>query len=83
MKKIFYGWWIALVLSVLSTYGNGIYYYGFSAFVKPIVQEMAWSMTVVSGAFSIYRLEAGIAAPIVGYLLDRIGRESLLWSHIR
>ena len=44
-NKVFYGWWIALVLSILSTYGNGIYYYGFSTFVKPIVQELAWSMT--------------------------------------
>jgi MFS family permease len=79
IKDIYYGWWIALVLSILSTYGNGIYYYGFSTFVKPIVQEMAWSMTVVSGAFSIYRLEAGIAAPIVGYLLDRIGPQKLVF----
>ncbi|MCX5820278.1 MAG: MFS transporter [Deltaproteobacteria bacterium] len=79
-NNIFYGWWIALVLSVLSTYGNGIYYYGFGTFVKPIVQELAWSMTVVSGAFSIYRLEAGIAAPIVGYLLDRIGPQKIVFS---
>lgn len=80
---IFYGWWIALVLSILSIYGNGIYYYGFSTFVKPIVQEMAWSMAVVSGAFSIYRLEAGIAAPIVGYLLDRFGpRKLVFWGGV-
>ena len=79
-NNIFYGWWIALVLAVLSTYGNGIYYYGFSTFVKPIVKELAWSMTVVSGAFSIYRLEAGIAAPIVGYLLDRIGPRKVVFS---
>jgi MFS family permease len=80
INDIFYGWWIALVLAILTTYGNGIYYYGFSAFVKPIVQEMAWSMTVVSGAFSIYRLEAGIAAPIVGYLLDRIDPRKLVFG---
>lgn len=78
--NVFYGWWIALVLSILSTYGNGIYYYGFSTFVKPIVTEMAWSMAVVSGAFSIYRLEAGLAAPLVGYLLDRIGPRKLVFG---
>jgi MFS family permease len=80
IHNIYYGWWIALVLAILTTYGNGIYYYGFSTFVKPIVKEMAWSMTVVSGAFSIYRLEAGIAAPIVGYLLDRIGPQKLVFA---
>ncbi len=78
--KIFYGWWIVLVISILSTYGNGVFYYGFSTFVKPVVQELAWSMTVVSGAFSFYRLEAGIAAPIVGYLLDRIGPRKLVFA---
>jgi MFS family permease len=79
-SRIFYGWWIAFVLSIMSIYGNGIYYYGFSTFVKPIVKELAWSMTVVSGAFSIYRLEAGIAAPIVGYLLDRVGPKKLVFA---
>jgi MFS family permease len=37
-------------------------------------------MTVVSGAFSIYRLEAGIASPIMGYLLDRVGPQKLVFS---
>jgi len=69
-----------LVTSILAVYGNGVFYYGFSTFVKPIVQELAWSMTVVSGAFSIYRLEAGIAAPVVGYLLDRIGPQKLVFA---
>ena len=78
--NVFYGWWIVLVASILSTYGSGVFYYGFSTFVKPIVKDLAWSMTVVSGAFSIYRLEAGIAAPIVGYLLDRIGPQKLAFA---
>ena len=78
--KVFYGWWIVLVVSILSTYGSGIFYYGFSTFVKPVVNELAWSMTMVSGAFSIYRLEAGIAAPIVGYFLDRIGPQKLVFA---
>ena len=78
--RVFYGWWIVLVASILSTYGSGVFYYGFSTFVKPIVKDLAWSMTVVSGAFSIYRLEAGIAAPIVGYLLDRIGPRKLAFA---
>jgi len=78
--KVFYGWWIVLVLSIISTYASGIFYYGFSTFVKPVVKELAWSMTVISGAFSIYRLETGIAAPVVGYLLDRIGPRKLVFA---
>ncbi len=78
--KIFYGWWIVVVCSLLSTYGGGIFYYGFSTFVKPIVTELGWSLAVVSGAFSFYRLESGIAAPIVGFLLDRIDPRKLVFA---
>jgi len=79
-RKIFYGWWIVLISSIFSIYGGGVFYYGFSTFVKPVAEELAWSMAVVSGGFSVYRLEAGIAAPIVGYLLDRIGPQKLVFA---
>jgi MFS family permease len=78
--KVFYGWWIVLICSLLSAYASGIFYYGFGTFVKPIVTELGWSMALVSGAFSLYRLEAGIAAPIVGFLLDRIGPKRLAFA---
>ncbi len=79
-RRIFYGWWIVLITSIFSIYGGGVFYYGFSTFVKPVAEELAWSMAVVSGGFSVYRLEAGIAAPIVGYLLDRIGPQKLVFA---
>jgi MFS family permease len=78
--KIFYGWWIVLVASLLSFFGGGTFHYGFSAFVVPIVKDLGWSMTLTSGAFSLYRLEAGLVAPLVGFLLDRIGPRKLVFS---
>ena len=53
--KLFYGWWIVLVCSILSTYAGGIFYYGFSTFVKPIVTELGWSLALISGAFTLTR----------------------------
>ena len=79
-NKVFYGWWIVLLCSFFSVYASGIFYYGFSTFVKPVVTELGWSMALISGAFSLYRLEAGIAAPIVGFLLDRIGPRKLVFA---
>jgi MFS family permease len=78
--KVFYGWWIVLNCSILSIYASGIFYYGFGTFVKPIVAELGWSLALISGAFSLYRLEAGIAAPIVGFLLDKIGPVKLVFA---
>lgn len=71
---------MVLACSLLSFYGAGTFHYGFGAFVNPVASELGWSMALISGAFSLYRLEAGVAAPLVGFLLDRIGPRKLVMS---
>ena len=78
--RIFCGWWIVLIRSYYAIYAAGIFYSGFSTFVKPVAMELGWSMAMVSGAFSLYRLEAGVASPIVGFLLVRIGPVKVVWA---
>jgi len=73
MPKIFYGWWIIIASSIITTYNGGIMFYGFTAFFNPILNEFGWSRAATSLAFSLQRLEGGIAAPIVGYFIDRLG----------
>lgn len=79
-RKVFYGWWILLACSLISAFGAGTFHYGFSAFVRPVALDLGWGMVLVSGAFSLYRLEAGILAPIAGFLLDRFGPRKLVIS---
>lgn len=78
LQKVFWGWWIVLTCALISAYGSGIFHYGFSVFVYPIVSELGWSMALVSGAFSLYRLESGAVAPLAGFLIDRIGPKKLV-----
>ena len=78
MKKIFYGWWIAFAGFFISLYQGGIIFYGFTAFVQPIVKEFGWSYAQISFAFSLRGLESGIFAPIMGLLVDRFGSRILL-----
>ncbi|MDI7259656.1 MAG: MFS transporter [Thermodesulfobacteriota bacterium] len=78
LQKVFWGWWIVLTCALISLYGSGIFHYGFSVFVHPIVSEMGWSMALVSGAFSLYRLESGLLAPLAGFLVDRIGPKKVV-----
>jgi len=93
---IFYGWWIVIACSLLTFYGAGTFFYGFTVFVHPMAKELGWSMALISGAFSLYRLESGIGAPLAGFLLDRVGPKivvmagGLIWgagfiylSHVR
>jgi MFS family permease len=72
-QKVFWGWWIVLVCSLVSLYGSGTFYYGFGVLIHPIVSELGWSMALASGAFSLYRLESGAVAPLAGFLIDRMG----------
>jgi MFS family permease len=79
MKKIFYGWWIVFACFLIAFYVGGIIFYGFTAFIEPVVEEFGWSYTEVSFAASLRGLEMGILAPFVGLLVDRAGSRRLLF----
>jgi len=71
--KIFYGWWIVLASYFIGLFVAGTVFYGFTAFMEPLVAEFGWSYAQVSLATSLRGLEMGLFAPIVGILVDRFG----------
>ena len=78
LSRIFYGWWVVLATSVIHLWGAGTFYYSFTAFFNPIVEEFGWSYAATSFAASIRSIEGGIASPIVGFAADRFGARRLL-----
>ena len=78
MGKIFYGWWIVLVTGLIHLWGAGTFFYSFTAFFNPVVEEFGWSYTATSFAASIRSIEGGIASPLVGLASDRFGARRLL-----
>lgn len=83
MKKIFYGWWIVFAAFLINIYVAGVVFFGFTAFFEPIVKEFNWSYTQVSLAISLRGLEMGFLAPIVGFLVGRVGsRKLIFWGMI-
>lgn len=78
MKKIFYGWWVVSACFPIALYVSGIVFYGFTALFEPLVEEFSWSYTQISFAASLRGLEAGIFAPVVGFLVDRFGSGKLV-----
>lgn len=48
-KKIFYGWWIVGACFLIGLYKSGIVFYGFTAFIAPIKEELGWSYTQIFG----------------------------------
>lgn len=76
-RKIFYGWWIVFAAAAMNVYGAGVWFYGFPVFFPKILAEFGWSRALTAGAFSLSRVEGGLEAPIIGYLVDRYGPRRL------
>jgi MFS family permease len=77
---LFYGWYIVGACFLISVYCAGVMYFGFTAVIEPIVDEFHWSYALVSFAASIRGLEAGLLAPLVGFLFDRWGPRKLIFA---
>jgi len=79
-RRIFYGWWVVGACFLISLYGGGVVFYGFTAIFEPLANEFGWSYAQISFAASLRGLEAGLLAPLVGLLVDRWGPRKLLLS---
>jgi MFS family permease len=71
-ERFFYGWFIVGILFFISIIDGGFTYI-FSAFLKPLSQEFAWTRAETAGAFSLYLLAAGLVLPLWGWLADHRG----------
>lgn len=56
----------------------GALFYGFTAFVNPIVAEFGWTYLVVSLAASLRSVEIGVLGPVMGFLSDKVGPRSVV-----
>lgn len=79
-QRMFYGWWIVLSSAMIGFFVGGTFFYGFTIFVDPVINEFQWTYRAISVAIALRGIEAGIAAPIVGYLTDRIGPRRLIFA---
>jgi sugar phosphate permease len=76
--RVFYGWWVVSASASIIFLTGGTFYYGFSALVKPLQDQFGWSRALISGAFSLRIQSGGLASPVVGFLVDRVGSRRLL-----
>ena len=74
----FFGWWVVFASAAIVFLTGGTFFYGFGALFNPIVDEFGWSRAATSFAFSLRSEVGGIAAPIVGFLVDRVGARRLM-----
>ena len=76
--KLFYGWYVLAACCGISFYVAGLFWWGFSIFIPPILDEFGWSRSQISLALTLQGVEGIGAAPLVGLLVDRIGARRLI-----
>ena len=68
--RIFYGWWVIILGSLINAVGMGILYQSFTVFFLPLKRDLGVSSAAISLLYGAARLEGGIEGPIVGHLID-------------
>lgn len=81
-RGIFYGWWVVTATAIIVFLTGGTFFYGFSALFNPIEDEYGWSRASVAFAFSLRSEVGGVAAPVMGLLVDRVGSRRLMMSGV-
>ncbi len=76
--RIFYGWWMLTITSVMSFFASGIFFRGFTVFVPAIRDSLSISQAQTNLIFSLARAEGGLEGPFAGWLIDRFGNRKLL-----
>jgi sugar phosphate permease len=74
----YYGWWVVMAVAAITLIASEAPIYCFSALVDPLEEEFGWSRAAIGAGPSIAALIAGLAMPVAGYLVDRVGARPLL-----
>ena len=81
-RGFYYGWWIVFASAAIIFLSAGTFFYGFGLLVAPLTREFGWSRAAISAAFSLRTEVGGIAAPLVGFAIDRFGVRRLVVSGV-
>jgi len=77
-SRVFYGWWILLLGSLINGIGSGMMYHSFTVFFLPLKRDLAVSSAAVSLLYGSARLEGGVDGALYGYLIDRFGSRKMI-----
>lgn len=76
--RIYYGWWMVAITSVMSFFASGIFFRGFGVLVLPIRDQLMITQAQTNLVFSVARAEGGLEGPLAGWLIDKFGNRKVL-----
>jgi predicted MFS family arabinose efflux permease len=78
-----YGWPVVVSSALGIALGmSPLPFYTIGVFAGPLMQEFGWNISQVMSALAIFTVVAMIAAPLVGYLTDRLGVRKVVLASI-
>lgn len=76
--RFYYGWYIVLCGFLGHSIRMGLGQQTFGFFFKPMIAELAWSRTILTGGLVTRYLVLALLAPIVGFAEDKYGPRFLM-----
>jgi MFS family permease len=83
MREFRYGWPVVLSSALGIALGmSPLPFYTIGVFAGPFSQEFGWSIAQIMSALAMFTIVAMVAAPLVGYITDRIGVRKVVLTSI-
>ena len=76
--RVFYGWWIVAACAGVQWLAALTWMHSYGGYALKLQEDFGWSMSVLSLAFALTRLESGLLGPFQGWLVDRYGPRRIL-----
>lgn len=70
---MFYGWYIVAAGAASNFLLLGVLIFSFGVFIKPMRDELGWSVTAISAGVSLGSFQSGGLSPFTGQMADRLG----------
>ena len=78
VRGFYSGWWVLTGMVIAMIVAEGVSFGSFGAYVEPLENRFGWSRAQVSLGFSVVVGSIGIAAPMIGWLIDHVGPRRLM-----
>ncbi len=76
--KIFYGWRMTAAACGIQFLLAALLMQSFGLYIAALSDELGWSKTALSGAAALQSVEAAIIGPVLGWVVDRFGPQSMI-----
>lgn len=76
--KIFYGWRMTAAACGIQFLLAALLIQSFGLYIATLSDDLGWSKTALSGAAALQSVEAAIIGPVLGWVVDRFGPQSMI-----